>query len=72
MTKRIADMTPQEREDRREYMRKWREAHREQINAYQREYRRVNRGQTAASAAKYWQRIADEYKYKDTKPKADE
>ena len=47
-------------EERRTYMKKWREAHRESYNKYQQEWRKNNKEKVAQIYAKHWAKKARE------------
>ena len=47
-------------EKRREYMKAYRDAHRDAINAYSRKWRQANKDRVREYSARYWERKAQE------------
>lgn len=53
-------MTEEARNKRCEYQKKYRQTHREQVNAYRRKYYEENKEKVLAWQAKYWAKVAQQ------------
>ena len=54
------ELTPAGREAKKEYMRKWRESHKEQIREYHREWRKRNPDKVLAAKNRFFNKVGEQ------------